>query len=141
MTTPQPQQPPFVGTPPQSLTQVLEMWEPFAHQALETQSAVFKSVVEGLPEPLKTQILQMHEAQRQMWDALFAMLRQVASGGQHLTPTAMPAMPVMTAMPGLDFWQKMAAPMFEAQAALMRQSANLVSGSATTQKGDARRDK
>jgi len=132
VTTTQPQQPPFVGTPPQSLTQVLEMWEPFVHQALEAQAAAFKSWTAALPEPLKTQLLQMHEAQRQMWDGMFAMLHQIVSSSQSPAPTA---------MLGLDFWQKMAAPMFEAQAALMRQSANLVSGSASTQKGDARRDK
>jgi hypothetical protein len=131
VTTTQPQQPTFVGTtPPQSLTPFIEMWEPFVHQALEAQTAMFKSWGEALPEPFKTQILQMHESQRQMWDAMFGMLRQVTSASHSPAPTA---------MPGLDFWQKMAAPMFEAQAAWMRQSASLVNGPTSTQKGDVRK--
>jgi hypothetical protein len=134
VSTNQPPQPPFPGSAPgQSLTQILELWEPFVHQALEAQTAAFESWVDGLaatpnvPEPLKAQLLQMHELSRgwtesqwRMWDTMFEILHQLTSNTQQ--PTA------MSLMPGLDMWQKMAAPMFAAQAAWMRQSADLIGG-------------
>ena len=141
MNTTQPPQPTFPGsTPGQSLKQILELWEPFVHQALDAQSAAFTAWVDGLaatpniPEPLKAQLLQMQElsrgwteSQRQMWDNLFSLLQPVASSTQSPTAT--------TLMPALDVWQKMAAPMFEAQAAWMRQSASLLGGATAAQPG------
>jgi hypothetical protein len=124
------------------LKQILELWEPFVHQAFEAQTATFKAWVDGLaatpnaPEPLKAQLLQMQElsqgwteSQRQMWDTMFTMLRQIA------TTTQPPSM--MPLMPGLDMWQKATAPMLEAYAAWLRQSTNLVSGPSGVRPGQA----
>ena len=115
------------GNPGQLWARALETWEPFVRQSLDTQSTAMQAWIDGLaaapnvPPHVRTQLQQLQEltrgwteTQRQLWEAMFAAVRQfAASTAEHHPAAAQP--------PALEVWQQIARPVLEAQAAWLRQ--------------------
>src|SRR5690348_3187860 len=130
------------ANPSQFLGRALDTWEPFVRETLDAQSSAVKSWVEGLmaapniPPQMRTQLEQLQEmtrgwteTQRQMWDAMFAAVRQLpaAAGPQQANPI----------MAGADGLQAFARPMLEAQATWLRQWAGMFGGAPGEKAGRA----
>jgi hypothetical protein len=123
------------GNPSQELwARALETWEPFVNQTLNAQSAAMQAWVDGLaaapnvPQPVRAQLQQLQEltrgwteTQRQLWETMFAAVRQFAASlADHRPAGAEP--------PTTELWQQIARPVLEAQAAWLRQWSGLLAG-------------
>jgi hypothetical protein len=126
--------PATAATPTRVLARAIDTWEPFVRQTLEAQSAAMQAWVDGLagapnvPEQVRLQLQQVQEltrgwteTQRQLWDAMFAAVRQVAaSATEQRTPAAQ--------LPAIELWQQIAGPVLEAQATWLRQLSGMLAG-------------
>ena len=127
-----------VAAPGQLWARALDTWEPLVRQTLDAESTAMQAWVDGLaaapnvPPHVRAQLQQVHEltkgwteTQRQLWEAMFASVRQFsASAAQH---------PSTTQAPAAELWQQMARPMLEAQAAWLRQWSGLLAGAGAGQ--------
>jgi len=121
------------GNPAQLFGRAIDTWEVFVRQTLDAQTTAMQAWVDGLstapnvPDQLKPQLQQVQEltrgwidTQRQLWEAMFAVARQLASS------SAAPHAAGGSATPGPEMWREFARPALEAQAAWLRQWSGLL---------------
>jgi hypothetical protein len=120
------------ANPAELWAHVIDTWEPFVRQTLDAQSTAMQDWAAGIsaapdvPDHLRPQLQQVQEltrgwtdTQRQLWEAMFAVARQLASSsaGQHA---------VASQWPTPELWREFARPVLEAQADWLRQWSGLL---------------
>ena len=121
---------------PQELTQSWAEAQKRLWAILEAQSAAVFDIFDRLaatpnaPEPARAQLHQVREltkswteTQRKLWEAMFDVLGQSSARTEHHVTTATP----------IELWQQLSRPVFEAQAAWLRQWSGLLAGAQPVQ--------